>query len=278
MSSNSLRPLAVVLCAGFMAGLAGCANEEYRPMATRSSKEFLVKTRAPAGEMPRIGDVAPSFHADTTLGPVDFPGAYEGQWVVLFSHPGDFTPVCTTEMMGFATALRDFKAVNCELLGLSVDGKPSHIAWVLEMEKYKVRGMENVIVGFPIIADKGMAVARKYGMIHPNSSDTSTVRAVFIIDPKSVVRAILYYPATTGRSIPEILRTVVALQTADKQVCSTPVNWQPGEDVIIPPAGTCNAAAKRLTEADRAKLDCQAWYLCFKKMPKSKLTLPPSMK
>jgi peroxiredoxin (alkyl hydroperoxide reductase subunit C) len=215
--------------------------------------------------MPLIGDKAPSFTAKTTQGQIRFPEDYEGKWVILFSHPADFTPVCTTEFMTFATMADEFKALNTELIGLSVDGLYSHIAWLRTIkEKIEYKGMKNVEVKFPLIEDIKMEVAKKFGMIQPGSSDTQAVRAVFIIDPKAVVRCILYYPSSTGRNFDEIKRIIVALQKADAEGIATPANWQPGDDVIIPPAGSCGVAQQRM-ERPPDGMYCLDWFLCLKK-------------
>lgn len=230
------------------------------------------------GRMPLIGEKAPAFRAETTLGAIEFPGAYRGSWVVFFSHPGDFTPVCTTEFMTLATMKKQFDAIDCRLLGLSVDSKPSHIAWVRNIEgKIEYEGMKGVVVSFPVVADPSMQVARRYGMIHPGRSDTRTVRAVFVIDPKGTVRSILCYPSEAGRNLQEVLRLVVALQTADQHACATPANWQPGDEVILPLPGTCNDAAKRLSERTEG-YRCLDWYFCLMELAEEKLDLPPSMK
>lgn len=192
--------------------------------------------------IPLINQKAPDFEAPTTHG-VKKLSDYAGKWLVLFSHPADFTPVCTTEFVGFAKHADDFKKINTELLGLSVDGIQSHIAWVRNIE-------ENfgVKITFPIIADLSMDVASKFGMIHPGASNTSAVRAVFVIDPDSILRAMVYYPLSNGRAIPEILRLVQALQTSDTNKCATPEGWQPGDKVIVPPPATVEAAEKRKDE------------------------------
>lgn len=215
--------------------------------------------------MPLIGDKAPSFTAKTTQGEIHFPEDYEGKWVILFSHPADFTPVCTTEFMTFATMSEEFKALNTELIGLSVDGLYSHIAWLRTIkDKIEYKGMKNVEVKFPLIEDIKMDVAKKFGMIQPGSSDTQAVRAVFIIDPSAVVRCILYYPSSTGRNFDEIKRIILALQKADAEGIATPANWQPGDDVIIPPAGSCGVAQQRM-ETPPDGMYCLDWFLCLKK-------------
>jgi peroxiredoxin (alkyl hydroperoxide reductase subunit C) len=215
--------------------------------------------------MPLIGDKAPSFKAKTTQGEISFPEDYQGKWVILFSHPADFTPVCTTEFMTFASMAEDFKKLNTELVGLSVDSLFAHIAWLRTIkEKIEYKGMKHVEVKFPLIEDIKMDVAKKYGMIQPGSSDTQAVRAVFIIDPEAKVRTILYYPSAVGRNFEEIKRIVLALQKADAESVATPANWQPGDDVIVPPPGSCGTAQQRMDSRDD-NMYCLDWFLCFKK-------------
>jgi peroxiredoxin (alkyl hydroperoxide reductase subunit C) len=215
-------------------------------------------------QMPLVGDKAPSFNALTTDGEINFPEDYKGNWVVFFSHPGDFTPVCTTEFITFASMKNDFDRLNTKLLGLSVGSIHSHIAWMLDIKDMNYKGMGNVEINFPIVEDITMDIAKKYGMIQPGQSSTKTVRAVFIIDPNGIIRTILYYPLTTGRNINEILRIIMALQKSDREGVVTPANWMPGEDAIIPPAVTYNAAKQRLQYPD-ANTYCLDWFMCFKK-------------
>lgn len=215
--------------------------------------------------MPRIGDQAPSFKAVTTQGNIQFPDDYKGKWVILFSHPADFTPVCTSEFMTFAKMQDRFQALNCELVGLSVDGLYSHIAWLRTIkEKIEFRDMKNMEVKFPLIEDITMDIAKKYGMIQPGESSTKAVRAVFFIDPKGIIRAIIYYPLSLGRNFDELERALVAMQTADKYEIATPADWIPGEDVIVSPAGSCGIAKERMENED---LDCKDWFFCTKKLP-----------
>jgi peroxiredoxin (alkyl hydroperoxide reductase subunit C) len=229
---------------------------------------------APA-RIPLIGEPAPAFEAVTTQGRIKFPDDYRGRWVVFFSHPADFTPVCTTEFMSFAKLLPQFEAINCKLLGLSIDSNYSHIAWLRTIrEKIRYKDMAGVEVTFPVIADLKMEVARKYGMIQPSADDTHAVRAVFIIDPESKIRAILYYPLSNGRNMLEILRLVVALQTTDRFQVATPADWQPGDDVIVPPPGSCGAAELRVRSPE-VGTTCLDWFLCLRRLPKSELNLPP---
>lgn len=215
--------------------------------------------------MPRIGDKAPSFKAVTTQGEINFPEQYVGSWVILFSHPADFTPVCTSEFMTFATREEQFAQANCKLVGLSVDGLYSHIAWLRALkEKIEYRGMKNVEVKFPLIEDITMEVARKYGMIQPGESSTKAVRAVFVIDPKGIIRTVIYYPLSLGRNFDELYRVVVALQAADAFGVATPADWQPGDDVIVPPAGSCGVAKERMDGQE--EMTCHDWYFCTKKL------------
>jgi peroxiredoxin (alkyl hydroperoxide reductase subunit C) len=233
--------------------------------------------RADQTRIPLIGEEAPAFSADTTQGPIKFPDDYKGKWVMLFSHPSDFTPVCTTEIMTCGAMAAEFRALNCELVGLSIDGTASHIAWLRTIaQKVKYKDMANVQVGFPIIADLKMDVAHKYGMIQPTASDTKTVRAVFLIDPHAKIRALVYYPLTNGRNFQEIKRLLIAMQTTDKYGVATPADWQPGEDVIVHPPSTMDGAAER--NADSKEYNYVDWFLCFKKMPKEMLTLAPTQK
>lgn len=205
---------------------------------------------------PILGDPAPDFEANTTHGPLKL-SDLRGQWVVLFSHPADFTPVCTTEFIAFSQAYDEFKALNVQLIGLSIDSVSSHIAWVRNIKEKM--GVE---VPFPIIADLDMNVASLYGMIHPGQSSTATVRAVFFIDDKGIMRAMIYYPLSNGRYIPEIIRLVKAFQTSDKYGVATPANWQPGDKVVVPAPKTVAEAEKRLSEGYEYK----DFYLCFKKI------------
>ncbi len=218
--------------------------------------------------MPLIGDDAPNFTAKTTQGDINFPADYKGKWVILFSHPADFTPVCTTEFMTFATMEKEFKELNTELVGLSVDSLYAHIAWLRKIQEIEWNGMKNVEVKFPLIEDIRMDVAKKYGMIQPGQSNTQAVRAVFVVDPKGKIRTILYYPLSTGRNFGEIKRIIVALQKADKDSCATPANWQEGDDVIVPTAGSCGVAKERMESKDENQY-CLDWFLCFRKEKKN---------
>ena len=206
--------------------------------------------------LPRLGEPAPAFEAITTQGTVKLED-FKGSWLILFSHPADFTPVCTTEFIAFAEIYPELKKRGAELLGLSVDSTSSHIAWVRNVEE-KV----GVKIPFPIIADLNKEVATAYGMVHPGQSTTATVRCVFIIDPNQIVRTMLYYPLTTGRNMDEIIRIIDALQTSDENKVATPANWRPGDMVVVPPPSTQEMAEERLKQG----YECVDWYLCKKKL------------
>ena len=221
--------------------------------------------------MPRIGDKAPTFKAITTQGEINFPSDYEGKWIILFSHPADFTPVCTSEFMTFAKREPEFSTLNCQLVGLSIDGLYSHIAWLRSIkDKIEFNGMKNMEVTFPLIEDITMEVAKKYGMIQPGESSTKAVRAVFYIDPKGIVRALIYYPLSMGRNFDELKRALIAMQTADAYDIATPADWQPGDDVIVPPAGSCGVAKDRM-ETKEDGITCYDWYFCTKKLSLEKV-------
>lgn len=216
--------------------------------------------------IPLIGEDAPSFEAETTQGKIRFPEDYKGKWVILFSHPADFTPVCTTEFMTFASMQEDFRKLNCELVGLSIDSTFSHIAWLRTIkEKVQFRNMKDIEVTFPVISDLTMDVSRLYGMLQPSASTTQAVRGVFLIDPEGKVRAMLYYPLSNGRNFQEIKRLLIAMQTSDKYHVATPADWQPGEEVIVPPPGSCGAAKERV-EAKDPSVRCIDWFICFKEL------------
>ena len=207
--------------------------------------------------LPRIGDPAPDFQAVTTFcSNFGFTVWQEQDWVVLFSHPADFTPVCTTELVEFARRNEEFRNRGVKLLGISVDSIHSHLAW-LENIKQKM----GVTIPYPMVADVDMRIAHLYGMIHPGASTTATVRALFIIDPKRVIRALIYYPMNAGRNVDEVLRLVTALQTAEKFSCATPVNWKEGEKVVVSPPKTVEEVAERLSHPDREVKD---FYLTLK--------------
>lgn len=218
-----------------------------------------------------IGDNAPQFTANTTNGPINFPKDYLGHWVILFSHPMDFTPVCTTEFLSFQSMAKDFQKLDTEIIGLSVGGIASHLAWFRSIhDDIDFNDWKNTDITFPVIADIDLHVARLYGMIHPRTSDTKTVRAVFIIDPKAIIRTVLYYPQTTGRNIKEIKRILTALQTTDAFGMSTPANWVPGMPVIEPAPQTAKEMSIRIKKRNK-NIDIQTWYLAFRDLPESKI-------
>jgi peroxiredoxin (alkyl hydroperoxide reductase subunit C) len=220
--------------------------------------------------IPRIGDRAPEFTAITTQGEIRFPEDYQGKWVILFSHPADFTPVCTSEFMTFAKREHEFNALNCQLVGLSIDGLYSHIAWLRTIkERIEFKGMKDIEVKFPLIEDITMEVAKKYGMIQPGESSTKAVRAVFFIDPKGMVRAVIYYPLSLGRNFDELKRALIAMQTADTYNIATPADWQPGDDVIVPTPGSCGVAKERMENLE--EMTCYDWFFCTKPLSIDKI-------
>jgi len=206
--------------------------------------------------LPLIGDPAPEFEAVTTFGTLRLED-YRGSWLVMFSHPADFTPVCTTEFIAFTEIYEELNKRNTELLGLSVDSVSSHIAWVRNIEEKL-----GIKIPFPIIADLTREIATRYGMIHPGESKTETVRCIFIIDPEGILRAMIYYPLTNGRNMDEILRLLDAMQTSDENKVATPANWRPGDAVVVPPPSTQEMAEERMTEG----YECVDWYLCKKNL------------
>ena len=203
----------------------------------------------------KIGMRAPDFSVSSTFGPVSL-SDYKGKWLVFFSHPGDFTPVCTTEFVAFSKEYSEFVKRNTLLLGLSIDSNPSHLAWV-----ESIRRTQGVTVPFPILADRDGTIAKRYGMFSADEMNFSTVRNVYIIDPEGIIRAILIYPFANGRYIPEILRLLDALQLSSREGVVTPANWQPGDPVMVPPPQTYDELMKR---NDDASLRCVDWYLCYK--------------
>ena len=217
-----------------------------------------VTQNSPSPSLPRLGMPAPPFQAETTHGTIRL-ADFAGSWLILFSHPADFTPVCTTELVAFAQIAPELRKRNVELLGLSIDSTYSHIAWIRTIEeKFGVK------IPFPVIADLNKEIATLYGMIMPGESKTETSRCVFVIDPNGILRAMIYYPLTTGRNTDEILRLIDALQTADKHGVATPANWRSGDKVILPPPKTIEGAAERL----KAGYECADWFFCKKELPK----------
>jgi peroxiredoxin (alkyl hydroperoxide reductase subunit C) len=219
-------------------------------------EKIMTEITQPVAAMPRINEPAPDFTAKTTHGERKL-SDYRGKWLILFSHPADFTPVCTTEFMGFARHAKEFAEMNTELLGLSIDSNYAHIAWVRSIkEKFGVE------IPFPIIEDISMNVAIAYGMVHPGASDTQAVRATFFIDPEGMLRAMVYYPMSNGRSIAEFVRLMQALQTSDANKVATPEGWQPGQDVIVSPPQTAQAAEARASEG----YNYVDWYFSTKSL------------
>ncbi|WP_149302870.1 peroxiredoxin [Pareuzebyella sediminis] len=217
-----------------------------------------LKENTIVNSMPRIGDLAPDFDAVTTQGKIKFSDFASDKWIVMFSHPADFTPVCTTEMSGFATRKAEFDALNTQLLGLSIDSVHAHLGWV-----QNVRENTGVYFDFPIIADIDMKVSKLYGMLQPNESETAAVRAVFFIDPSKKIRLIMYYPLNVGRNMNEILRALEALQTSDEYKVAMPLDWKKGDSVIVPPPKTLYELNARLADNSVEKID---WYLAKKNL------------
>ena len=217
-----------------------------------------VTQNSPGPSLPRLGMPAPPFQAETTHGTIRL-ADFAGSWLILFSHPADFTPVCTTELVAFAQIAPELRKRNVELLGLSIDSTYSHIAWVRAIEQHF-----KTTIPFPIIADLNKEIATLYGMIMPGESKTETSRCVFVIDPNGILRAMIYYPLTTGRNTDEILRLIDALQITDKHGVATPANWRSGDKVILPPPKTIEGAAERL----KAGYECTDWFFCKKELPK----------
>ncbi|MCA8918636.1 MAG: peroxiredoxin [Planctomycetes bacterium] len=200
--------------------------------------------------IPRIGDAAPEFTAVTTEGQLNFHEWKKDKWAILFSHPADFTPVCSTELTEFARRSKEFEQRNTKLIGLSIDSIHSHLAWRENLKK-----ILDVEINYPLIADLDTKVAQSYGLLHPNESQTATVRAVFVIDPKNTVRAIIYYPLNVGRNIDEVVRLLDGLQTTDKHGVAAPVNWKPGDQVIVPPPKSVADVAERETHKEYERID-----------------------
>lgn len=218
----------------------------------------IADVQADLPRIPRINEPAPDFEANSTQGPIKLSDYKGKKWVVLFAHPADFTPVCTTEFIGFAKHADAFAQLNTQLIGISEDSNFSHIAWLANIKQNF-----DIQIPFPVIDDRAGHVAARFGLIHPSESQTATVRAVFIIDDQSVIRAFIYYPLTTGRSVEEILRVVEALQVADKYKVATPEGWKKGDKVIVPPPATQQAAESRASEG----YETTDWYFSKKDLP-----------
>ena len=212
--------------------------------------------------IPLIGEVAPFFTAESTQGKINFPDDYFGKWKILFSHPSDFTAVCSTEIIELAAVQQDFEKLNTKILVISTDGLNSHLEWVKSMESIRYKGKDPVKIKFPLISDNNLEISRKYGMIHAVTSSTKDVRGVFIIDPEEKIRAVIFYPMSLGRNIDEIKRIIIALQQSDNKNVYTPANWQPGQDVLLPSPKTEQDADKMATRND-PNLTEVTWYLWF---------------
>jgi peroxiredoxin (alkyl hydroperoxide reductase subunit C) len=223
-------------------------------MCTRDKNNGGSSDATGRSQIPRIGDPAPDFTAQTTIGEISFGKWRAGKWTIMFSHPADFTPVCSTELTELARRFDEFKKRDTQLIGISIDSIHSHLAWIENLNK-----ILGVRIGYPIIADSNRAVSEQWGMIHPGESATVTVRALFYIDPKGTIRAIIYYPLNVGRNVDEIVRVLDALQLADSKAVACPVNWKPGEKVIVPPPKTADEVSQRLGNPKYEKLD---FYLC----------------
>lgn len=218
---------------------------------------------------PMIGEKAPGFIAESTQGVIHFPEDYQGKWVILFSHPSDFSPVCTTEFISFAQMQNRFLDLNTELIGLSVDSLSSHIAWLYAIqEQVRFHGLSHIRISFPLIADVSRTIAERYGMVHPQVSSVKAVRSVYVIDAKGIIRAVLHYPPETGRNFKELFRILISLQTMDAFGVLTPADWEPGDDVIQSVPDTLDTAVRA---AESNKNESGAWFLNMKKLPKEQI-------
>jgi peroxiredoxin 2/4 len=216
--------------------------------------------------IPLLGEAAPSFTAQTTKGNLSFPDDYFRKWKILFSHPGDFTPVCSTEILELASMQDEFDKLNTKLVVMSTDGLNSHFEWVRSLESLRYNDRGPFKINFPLVADPTLEISRKYGMVNPERLSTRDVRGVFIIDPEDHIQAFFFYPSITGRNIDEIKRTLIALQTATENNLLTPANWQPGQPLLVPSPGS-TAEAMKLAEKKDPDLYSLTWYLWFKRMP-----------
>ncbi|MHC1707849.1 MAG: peroxiredoxin [Bacteroidales bacterium] len=225
----------------------------------------LFGIKNPEGRIPLLSEPAPKFMAESTLGTINFPSDYFAKWKILFSHPADFTAVCSSELIKLAEMQNEFTSLNTALIVISTDSKSSHIAWVKSLESIEKPNNPDFRINFPLIADESHEISNMYGMLHPNSSSTKDVRAVFIINPEDSIAAIFYYPSTVGRNMDEIKRTLIALQTHDKHNVLTPANWVPGGEVMLPSPSSIQEAEKLAAKKD-SKLRSPIWYMWFKKM------------
>ena len=213
---------------------------------------------------PMLGEDAPSFAAESTSGTLNFPADYTAKWKILFSHPADFTPVCTTELLELAASQKDFEKHGATIIVVSVDPVETHLEWKKNMETLKYKDRDPVKIDFPLVSDHNLVISKKYGMIQSATSSTKDVRGVFIVDPKDKIRAMFFYPMNVGRNLAEIERTLIALQTADKQQVLIPANWEPGGDVLIPYVKS-TAEAEKLATRDNPDYYEISWYMKFKK-------------
>ncbi|MFH2094578.1 MAG: peroxiredoxin [Bacteroidota bacterium] len=225
----------------------------YHPSFSQDAKE---------NSLPLIGESAPKFTAVSTRGKLNFPDDYFGKWKILFSHPADFTPVCTSELLELAKLQEDFKKMNTALVVISTDGLNSHIEWIKSMESIDYRDNGKVKIDFPLVSDAGLEVSKQYGMLHPNSSSTKDIRAVFIIDPGDRIRTILYYPDNVGRNMEEIKRVLTALQEVQGKDLLAPANWDVGEDLLMPSPKSADESAK-MELKNNEKYYSLAWYMWF---------------
>ena len=218
-----------------------------------------------ATRIPLIGEPAPKFTAESTFGKITFPDENNSKWTILFSHPADFTAVCSTEILELAALQEDFEKMNTRLMVISTDAVSSHIEWVKSLESIKYKGRDPIKIKFPLISDKSLEISKKYGMLHSSSSTTKDVRGVFIIDPDDKIEAIFFYPMNVGRNMDEIKRTLIALQTAEKNNVFIPANWNTGQDVMIPSPKTSTDADKLMKNMP-PELYYITWYMWFKKL------------
>jgi len=219
---------------------------------------------------PLIGDPAPSFTGESTMGKINFPGDYFAKWKIIFSHPADFTPVCSSEIIALASMQDDFEKLNTKILVLSTDGLNSHVDWCRSLEAIKIDGYPQAKIKFPLVSDVGLSISKKYGMIHENSGSTKDIRAVFIIDPDNKIAAIFYYPSNVGRNMEEIKRTLIALQTSEKYDVLIPVNWQTGQDVLLHAPQSLEESdklEKKVNADQNSNLYKREWYLWYKRLP-----------
>ncbi len=240
-------------------------KKTYLTFITLLFLSLALNAQAPReNRIPMLGEAAPSFTANTTEGKINFPVDYLGKWKILFSHPADFTPVCSTEILDMAEMQDEFKKLNAQLLVLSAGGLNSHLEWIKSLEKIQEQDGKTVGIDFPLVPDIGLNISSKYGMIHSNMSTTETIRGVFIINPENVICAMFFYPFTTGRNLEEIKRTLIALQESDKRDVLTPSNWQPGDDYLIE-SPSSQAESEKLAKKNDPNLYSKEWYLWYKK-------------